>query len=258
MSRQEDYRRNMEHYRRNRFHRHHHNPRDKALFGIGVALVGVALLLKTLGFFYFCYATMWPFILIILGLLIGLKSSFRSPASWVLLMIGIFNITPQFYIFGHSSSTLVWPLMLIGFGLFIALRSRRVPHFAEARRDFIMDSVTSSEDTINIDVTFGGRKEFITSKNFKGGTISATFGGCEVNLMQADTTERVMVIDMKIAFGGVELIVPSHWEIQNEISPSFGSVEDERVMQPASGSGEQKILILRGNCSFGSVELKSF
>jgi hypothetical protein len=247
-----------EYYRRNRFHHRHHNPRDKALFGVGIALVGVALLLKTLGFFYFCYATMWPVVLIIIGLLIGFKSSFRSPASWILLLIGAANLTPQFYIFGHSSSTLIWPMMLIGCGLFIALRSRRVPHFADGRRPYIMDTVTTAEDAINIDVTFGGRKEFVTSKNFKGGTITATFGGCEVNLMQADTTDKVIIIDVKISFGGVELIVPSHWEVQNEISPAFGSVEDERVVQPSAGSGEQKTLILRGNCSFGSVEIKSF
>jgi predicted membrane protein len=242
-----------------RFNRHHrpHNPRDRSIFGIGLVLVGIALLCKTLGLFYFSYVTMWPFILIIIGLLIGFRSSFRSPASWALLIIGAANLTPQFTILGHPSSALIWPMILICGGILIALRSRRAPSFSR-KGGIVVDTVTTAENTINIDVTFGGRKEYITSKDFKGGSIFATFGGCEVNLMQADTTERIMVIDMKISFGGVELIVPSHWVIQNEISPAFGSVEDERMLQPAVSAGEQKVLLLKGTCSFGSIEIKSF
>lgn len=257
MSRQEYYR-NKEYYRRKKFGHHRpHSPRDRAVLGIGVALVGVALLCKTLGLFYFSYVFTWPLLLIVIGLLVGIRSSFRHGASWILIIIGLANITPQFTIFGHPSSTLVWPLLVIGMGLFIALRPRRRPCLTN-KDGMIMDTVTTAENTINIDVTFGGRKEFVTSKDFKGGSIFATFGGCEVNLMQADTTEKLIIIDMKISFGGVELIVPSHWEVQNEISPSFGSIEDERMMQQSSGTGEQKILLLKGSCSFGNIEIKSF
>jgi len=119
------------------------------------------------------------------------------------------------------------------------------------------NTFTTSDNTINIDVTFGGRKEFVTSKDFKGGTISTVFGGCEVNLMQADTTEKTMVLDIKVSFGGVELIVPSHWDIQNEVNPAFGSIEDERTIQTATAE-DRKTLIIKGSCSFGSVEIKSY
>ncbi|MDR3680143.1 MAG: DUF5668 domain-containing protein [Flavipsychrobacter sp.] len=248
-----------EYYRGKKFGHRHHNPRDKSIFGILLALIGVALLCKTFGLLYFSYITTWPIILIVIGVLIGFKSSFRSPFGWILLVIGAANLTPQFYIFGHPSSALVWPALFIGAGIFIAVRSRRVPPYCMPNKDgVVMDTVTTAENTINIDVTFGGRKEFVTSKDFKGGSIFATFGGCEVNLMQADTTEKVMVIDVKISFGGVELIVPSNWQIQNEISPSFGSVEDERMIQPSQTTGDQKILLLKGSCSFGSIEIKSF
>ena len=111
---------------------------------------------------------------------------------------------------------------------------------------------------LNIDVTFGGRKEIVTSKDFKGGTISATFAGAEVNLMQADSTTQPMTLDVRVAFGGVELIVPSHWEIQNNITPAFGSVEDQRIIRTPNSGEEKKVLALRGSCSFGSIEIKSY
>jgi Cell wall-active antibiotics response 4TMS YvqF len=98
----------------------------------------------------------------------------------------------------------------------------------------------------------------VTSKDFKGGLVNVTFGGCEVNLVQAELTEPTAVIDLRVSFGGVELIVPSHWDIQNEIDPSFGSVEDERTIQTTTTTETKKTLILRGNCSFGSIEIKSF
>jgi len=121
-----------------------------------------------------------------------------------------------------------------------------------------MDSTINTNSTVNIDVTFGGKKEIVTTKDFKGGTANVTFAGCEVNLVQADFAEPSVVMVFQVSFGGVELIIPSHWDVQNEINPSFGSVEDERTIQTATTNETKKILILRGNCSFGSIEIKSY
>jgi predicted membrane protein len=77
-------------------------------------------------------------------------------------------------------------------------------------------------------------------------------------MAQADFSAPSVVLDCRVAFGGVELIVPSNWEVKNEISSSFGSVEDERSIQANISNETRKILILRGSCSFGSVEIKSY
>jgi len=236
---------------------HRHRQRSRSFFGIALAVIGILLLLKTLGIIWFSFVFTWPIILILLGAFIAIKSGFRNPAWWILIIIGIVNMTPEFTIRGIPSEHFVWPFVLILGGLAVALRPRRklppyTPTFA------IKDVNTSTENTLNIDVTFGGRKEFVTSKDFRGGTISATFGGCEINLMQADSTESTIVLDLKVSFGGIELIVPSHWEIQNEINPAFSNVEDERTMQTPASAEQRKTLILRGSCSFGSVEIKSY
>lgn len=251
------YRHCREDWRRDHYRNHR---RNGSFFGIMVAVIGILLLLKTLNILFFSFAVMWPVVLIAMGLFIGLRTSFRHPGSWILIIIGAANLTPQFMLFGHPSSELVWPAALIVFGLAIALRPRRRmrPFVTPGTIGDNMDTFTSSENTIDLDVTFGGRKEFVTSKNFKGGVVSATFGGCEVNLMQADTTEQTMELTIKVSFGGVELIVPPHWEIRNEMQNSFSSVEDERTIQTTVPAEERKTLVLKGGCSFGSVEIKSY
>lgn len=228
---------------------------DKVWFGVLIILAGVFLMLKKLGVVYFAWHTFWPVILIAVGLFIGMKKRFHGHAWWIISLIGIAHLVPEFMIGDTSSSNLMLPLALIIGGLVMVFRSKKNDRWKDT-----MQVVTSNENMINLDVTFGGRKEIVTSKEFKGGNVSATFGGCEVNMVQADATEQPMVLNLKVSFGGVELIVPSHWELQNEIEPTFGSVEDHRAIRTTSStiSEVKKVLILKGNCSFGSIEIKSY
>jgi hypothetical protein len=233
-----------------------HRHRNRQFFGIGIVVVGLILLLKKIGVLPFLSFTLdWPIILIVIGVLIGLKRGFRRFGGWVILIIvGVINLVPEFVIFGKPSTHFIWPVTLIIGGLIMVLRPRR--EYCGPRGS-ISSSVTQ-DGKLDIDVTFGGKKEMITSKDFQGGMITVTFAGCELNLSQADFTTPTAVIDFRVSFGGVEMVVPSHWEIQNEINPSFGSVEDHRTLQTGTNFEVKKILILRGNCSFGSIEIKSY
>ncbi len=227
---------------------------DKIWFGLALAALGIFLMLKKMGLFFFDWHSFWPIILIAVGLLIGVKKKFRNHAWWILILIGGAHLVPEFMIGDTSSSSLVFPLALVIGGIAIAFRSRKNSKMCENP----MQVVTNTDNDLNIDVTFGGRKEIITSKEFKGGTVSATFGGVEVNMIQADSTVQPMVLNMKISFSGAELIVPSHWDVQNEISPSFGSVEDHRGLRTQQAGEDRKVLILRGSCNFASIEIKSY
>jgi hypothetical protein len=231
--------------------------KNRVFFGIALALIGIVLMLRTMGVLpYFNFEHSWPVVLMVVGTLIGIKSGFRNNAWWILIVVGIANLTPQFMIMGKPSTHYIWPAVIIVVGLAIALRPRKDVKCTPRHKG--METIITTESNLNIDVTFGGKKEVVTSKDFKGGVISVTFAGCELNLAQADIIEPTAVLDFRVSFGGVEMVVPSHWEIQNEINPSFGSVDDERVIQTATTTENKKILILRGSCSFGSIEIKSY
>lgn len=239
-----------------RFYRHPRQRKgDKVLFGFIVMLVGLILMLKKLNLFYFDWHSFWPIIFIVIGFFVGVQKRFKNNLWWILMLIGVIHLIPEFTILGTSSASLMLPAALIIGGLVLVFRGGKTK---ECNMES-MQVVTNNESTLNIDVTFGGRKEIVTSKEFRGGTISSTFGGVEVNMVQADSSVQPMVLDLKVMFGAAELIVPSHWELQNEIEPTMGSVEDHRSMRTSTViSEEKKILILRGTCNFGSIEIKSY
>lgn len=248
--------------RRERYRQHHMRGRhrhggDKRWFGLFILIAGVLLMLQKLDLFNFTFHNIWPYFLIGLGLIIGIKSRFQRHAWWILIAIGVVNIIPAFTIFGVSSIKLLLPAGLIMLGLAIILNSPKKKRWNECRDN--IKTVTNNDNMLNVDVTFGGHKEIVTSKNFKGGNISATFGGAEINMMNADTPDNNINLNLKVTFAGVELVVPSHWEIKNEIGNTMGSVEDNRqVYTPTDAAEDRKVLYLTGNCSFGSIEIKSY
>ena len=226
--------------------------RGKIFFGIAVAIIGILWILQITLHIPFDWAMQWPIGLMVLGLLIGIKNSFQNHAWWILMLIGGANVVETYY---PQHSQFIWPVGMIIAGVAIALRPKRKHCYNRFQK---MDKSISSDSTLNIDVTFGGRKEMVTARDFRSGNISVTFGGCELNFMQSDLAESTAVLDLRVAFGGVEIIVPSHWDVQNEVNPSFGNVEDERSIKTSPNVEGGKTLILRGSCNFGSVEIKSY
>lgn len=232
---------------------------DKKWFGLILLLIGSIILLKKFDLFYFDFHSMWPWVLIIVGTAIGIKNKFRKNAWWILILIGAANLIPIFTIFGVSTKALIVPVTLIVFGLVLILKPGRKKKPFSSRYTDSGDFVTNSDGSLNVNVTFGGHKEIVTSKEFNGGRVSTTFGGAEINLTNADNSTKQINLDLKVAFGEIEIIVPPHWEIKNEISTSLGNVEDNRVTYKRSLSDEAPIVLtLVGSCSFGNIEIKSY
>ena len=81
-------------------------------------------------------------------------------------------------------------------------------------------------------------------------------GGTEINLMKADIQQPV-VLEVNNVFGGTKLIVPSNWDVKNEVTAVFGGIEDKRDINtgiPDPG----KIMILKGTCVFGGIEVTNY
>jgi predicted membrane protein len=116
----------------------------------------------------------------------------------------------------------------------------------------------STEDIIDSTTVFGGVKKNIITKDFKGGDITTFFGGTDIDLMQADFTGKA-VVDITQVFGGTKLVVPPHWQIKSEdLVCLFGAIEDKRPIRRDIVSDDQKILVLRGVCIFGGIDIKSY
>jgi hypothetical protein len=239
----------------------------RMVLGLILAGVGLFLLLRMFGLLpslFFPFHFGWPFILVVIGLIIGIKNNFRKNAWWILILIGGTHLlVPYFpYIGDVPTRRVLWPLLLVVAGIVIILRRNDDHHHRHPEHRLMhnqnQELLTNDADTINVDATFAGRKEVITSRAFKGGVIRATFSGIEVNMAAAEAGTKPMILEAFVSFAGVEIIVPSHWEVQNEIQPTLGSVEDHRMIRLTDSLAERPLLILRGSCSFGSVEIKSY
>jgi predicted membrane protein len=226
----------------------------------------------------------WQVLLIALGLFIGIRHNFRSPAWFILMVIGgVFLIkSDEFARYFQINVNHIWPLALIILGLFFILR----PHPRHRRwQSYVNDKVDSkieealdthggpsdvkadpahsepaqsilSEDYIDSTSIFGGVKKNIISKNFKGGDITNIMGGSEIDLTQADIN-GIVTIDLTQVFGGTKLIVPSNWQVKAQMAAIFGGVEDKRSAQNTA-LDPNKILILDGTSIFGGIEIRSY
>ncbi len=191
----------------------------------------------------------WEMILITIGIYVGARHSFR-PGGWIIpiLIGGVFLADDMLDDF--SLRTYIWPTIIIAIGLVMIFRPRRRQgRFWERPEDV-------NENTIDSISIFGGTKKNIISKEFKGGYVTNIFGGADINLMQADIRCNAM-IDITQVFGGIKLLIPAHWHIKSEVVSVFGGIEDKRVLtKEAPDAG--KVLILKGSCIFGGIDIKSY
>lgn len=250
-------------------------------FGLVLIIIGAIILLKSLGAIApFDVDLGFPFIMIAIGVVVGLRSRFRSPAWVILVLIGVANAIPEFRIGRMESDEVAVAIAFIFLGAYVMRRRRWQTTPADVLPDWRQPSfggegsaagfrpgyggtqagapyVGEGPRTINTFALFSGRKEIITSKDFRGGRVASVFGGTQLNLMNADSTMQHIVLDVTAALGGVEIVIPSHWELVNEIDAIFGGVDDARMMrtQPTESS---RTLVIRGFCLMGGVEIKSY
>lgn len=253
--------------------------------GIIILIIGSVLLLKALGFWFPVWFTTWPMILIAVGVVILVKNKFQTGFGVFLILFGGFWLVQRNFGFPFELRPYLIPGGLILLGLYlIAKRNSDRNRFNEeffgslapksteplgtsaistdeSNQEYNKTykknyAFTDSSDLVNAQALFTGIERRILSKNFKGGKTSAIFGGTEIDLSQADLAEGAM-LNVEVAFGGVKLIVPSHWELQINVSNVFAGVEDKRTYSQVPAD-PTKVLKIYGSVIFGGLEIKSF
>lgn len=236
---------------------------DRFWMGLALLVVGAALLLQKMGAGLPDWLFTWPMILIIAGVVTGLKHRFTNVSWLIMIAIGIFFLWDEMII-DLDMKRYFWPVIIIGIGLIFMFRPRKKWYHERERWNLPDENLNfgagfsqqSAEDVINSTSIFGGVKKVITSKDFKGGEIVCFMGGAEYNLSQADITGPVSIEIIQV-FGGTKLVVPPHWEIRSEAVAIFAGIEDKRPAQPGNFD-PNKVLILKGTTIFGGIEIKSY
>ena len=230
----------------------------RALGGIVIATIGALLLLKQIDIGLPYWLFKWQMIPIAIGVYVGARQNFRNLQFLIPIAIGsvflLEDIVPDL-----SIRQYFWPVLIIVVGLVMILKPRRSKRSEEYWKRFgDQNTERTSEDHIDSTTIFGGTKKNIISKDFKGGESFCMFGGAELNLMQADIHGRI-VIELTQIFGGTKLVIPPHWKLQTEEMVSiFGGLDDKRPIMSNTSVDDSKVLVLRGTCIFGGIDIKSY
>jgi predicted membrane protein len=234
--------------------------RAKMLTGFFVIAFGVLILLNQMNIDFPSILLSWKLIIMMVGLVSLVKHNFKNTTGYVLVLIGALFLFNDFYPY-TIQTRFIWPILIIVFGISIFIKALRSKKKESKFTEYTILSEEKSEmkndeNYINSTAFFGGVTKNVVTKNFKGATISSIFGGTELNFTHADFENKV-VVDVTAIFGGINIIVPSNWKIQSEITSVFGGIDDARKASMLN-QDENKLLILKGNCVFGGVEISSY
>lgn len=213
----------------------------QSLLGGVVVLVGLALLASTTGFYDTGALLRYvPSLFVLVGLYALWASRLRNvlgplllvavAGAWQLVALGVVSA---------GSVLSLWPLLLVVFGLSVVFgRLRRAPATADGS---VAEAVA----------LFGGSDVRVTSREFTRGTLTALFGGAELDLRDATVAAPPAYVDATAVFGGVEVVVPREWNVRLDVLPILGGAEDERPRREATH--EAVDLVVTGTALFGAV-----
>jgi len=211
---------------------------------IVLIVAGALLMLNTFGLVDFSlkyYIIDWRTLLIGIGLIL-LASPNHRIASYILIGLGVVFWVPELLGAHIRFRQVFWPLVLIAIGLIII--SRRGKHGGIGTKQTRNEDGTILTDYLNDIAIFGGGLMRVDSQNFKGGTLTAIFGGREINLRTAQIAPEGCVIDVFTMFGGTKLIVPEDWQVKSDALSLFGGFSDKRHIRPDEVK-ENKVLLLK-------------
>ncbi len=223
----------------------------RLLTGLLLILSGLILALDNFGLipYELRFLTSWKTLVIAIGLVLVITGKNKVPGIIMILLGGFFLSRDIFNLWEYGWRDL-WPFILIFVGLLIILRKR------------IHDSYQPSKEDRDIDLLndmsiLGGGDKVVTSRNFKGGKVTAILGGGEYDLTKATLSGERNVIEVFCLFGGTNFRVPSDWNVRVEVTSILGGFGDKRRTDPNAIPDPRKELFIRGTVMLGGGEVKN-
>jgi predicted membrane protein len=236
-------------------HENHHLTNNRAIIGVILVLVGLFLVLRNTGFFpeFIDHVVFsWPMLLVCIGLVMTLGASEKT-AGVIVMAVGGFFLIPMIFRETFHAYNMFWPSIFIIIGIIFIVSKRGNWNKANLNSKGIV-----GDDYIDYVNVFSGGERQIVSENFRGGRISAVFGGMELDLTKAKLAPGRNELEIACVFGGATFIVPDEWNISIEVTPVLGGFSDSRKLIPGRTVDTTKQLVIKGAVVFGGGEIKSY
>jgi predicted membrane protein len=228
-----------------------------SMIGLLLIIIGAVWILDNQGIFEFELDVWWPLILIALGLIhLAHHRRLTDPGFWILVLLGCVFLLTTNDILEWDEIWRYWPviLILIGFSIIFQRHGKYRPPKTSVDVDEGEGPEPSGEDQITGSVIFGSIERKVSIKKFKGGNISAVFGGAEIDLRSAGLDEKGALLDVSALFGGVDIWIPESWPIELCPSAILGGISNKSTNEEKSSG---KRLIINASAIFGGVDIKN-
>jgi flagellar biosynthesis protein FliQ len=180
----------------------------------------------------------WPVVIIAAGLITG----FSNPRHWVvaalIVLVGVAFLLATLDV--ADIGAIVVPVVIIVVG-FLVIFGRG------------LGAETEVGDTVRNFNVFSGSNIASHSDNFQGGSVSAVFGGGELDLTDATPAPDAR-LDVFTAFGGLEIKVPQGWQVDISGMPIFGGFNNVTAKEQL-GPGAPRLAV-NATVVFGGLEIK--
>jgi len=205
----------------------------------------------------------WPVIMIVTGALkVADSRDGNYTGGLILCGVGALFLASNMHLLPFAIWDL-WPLVLIWVGIVLLFQRARWPDLGNfgnwsgwnnwARWDAGSGGVTTGD--LNLTAIFIGGNRRIVIDYFRGGIVSAVFGGFELDLRKCQMKAASAVIKIDAVFGGVEMKIPEDWYADVQGVGIFGGYSDETAHPPINSA--TKRLVLKGGAVFGGVVVKN-
>jgi predicted membrane protein len=250
------------------------SPAPKFIIGACLVLMGVLLALEQLGVPQaYHLLRFWPAALIILGLAMLQRTEKHSALrALILIGLGTWLLLNTLGLVSLDIWEFIVPLLLVFFGARIMMRNQgsgsgagdlpgtsspsATPPTGQGPSGFNSTPQGSGESVHTSQFAMlGSCKRRWAKSVFRGAEMTAFMGGCELDLREAlMSVGELAVVDVFVIMGGVNILVPPHWTVSQEIVPLMGGVHDKTHSVP---SNPAQHLLVRGTVVMGSVEISN-
>jgi len=191
----------------------------------------------------------WPLIIIGIGVVKLRGGRADRTSAFFFIGVGVMFLLTSHDILDWDDVWQFWPLALIAIGLSII--------FGRSQASMAGEEI-SADERVDLVAMFSGNHKIITNQNFRGGNVTALFGGVKLDLARAQLAKGENYLEIFAMFGGAEIYVPRDWKIILKGVPVFGGFEDGRSSVVSDEQVTDRTLVIKGYVVFGGLELKNY
>ena len=200
----------------------------------------------------------WQMLLIVVGVVNLIKR--HLVGGCITIAVGTYFLLPEITGIEQEWLGMFWPVFLILIGILILFRPKhnRFKHqrWEDRRVEYAKETYHSEDGFVVSDNTFGSVQQIVLDPVFRGAQIKNVFGGTVLDLRRTKLDAPQTFIDVDCTFGGVEIYLPSDWNLQTQIDAFIGGSDDKRY-NTSIEIDKEHALVVRGKVTFGGIEFKS-